>query len=567
MSESSQEQNTSEANEEGASSSTTGKTCSNVWVYFTRVPIGPDGVARANCNSCEATYTTRSGTTNMIQHMSKCFDLSDVSGPPQKRVRLDRKVFKKKIAISIIKHNYPFSYVEHDATRELHRFLHPDAKPMARNTAKKEVFKIYKIEKMKLKDKLEKVTSRICLTSDLWTSVTTDGYMTLTAHYIDEGWVLRKQVLNFRVVHLPHSGLILAECINNFLKDWGIEKKVFTITLDNAAYNNGVVECLKDHLRLNDALVCDGEYLHVRCGAHILNLIVQSGLKVIEGAIEKVQNLSNLLEQVQMELYLSNDCALVYERAYTRLKLVDFSYKTCPTEEEWERIRAITKILKPFYDITTLFSGTSYPTSNLYFHNVWKIQLHIQEATNSWDPVISGMAKEMKTKFEKYWDAYSMILSFAIILDPRYKMKIVEYCFDKLGMVGEMLSDQVGSIESGLRNLYNGYKSKVHADAMHDLNLGVKEKSQLDKYLEEPPLDRFKHPDLNILQYWKENQGRYPELALMDHDILSSLLSDNVEALLCTRDWIFDQDGEGKDILKMKKEIDERLIKDIEKLI
>lgn len=202
------------------------------------------------------------------------------------------------------------------------------------------------------------------------------------------------------------------------------------------------------------------------------------------------------------------------------------------------------------------------------------------------------MAEEMKGKFEKYWDSYSMILSFAVILDPRYKMKIVEYCFDKLGMVGEMLSNKFGSVESGLRQLYNGYK--VRADAMHDWNLAtsqnvagenpsddlvgfesfesrydkkVQEKSQLDKYLEEPPLDRFQHPDLNILQYWKENQGRYPELALMARDILSipittvasessfsiggrilskyrsSLLSDNVEALLCTRDWIFDQDG------------------------
>ncbi|GJR64653.1 zinc finger BED domain-containing protein RICESLEEPER 2-like protein, partial [Tanacetum coccineum] len=298
-------------------------------------------------------------------------------------------------------------------------------------------------------------------------------------------------------------------------------------------------------------------------------------LKVIEGAIEKVREsvkfvrgssgrkrkFAECIAQLSLKCgrhvrqdivtrwnytYLMLDCALVYERAYARLKLVDSSYKTCPTEEEWARIRAITKILKPFYDITTLFSGTSYPTSNLYFHNVWKIQLHIQEATASWDPVISGMAKEMKTKFEKYWDTYSMILSFAVILDPRYKMKIIEYCFDKLGMVGEMLSDKVGSIESGLRKLYNGYQ--VRADAIHDLNLAtsqnvavenpsdyldgfesfrsrydnlLKEKSQLDKYLEEPPLDRFQHPNLNILQYWKENQRRYPELAQMAHDILS----------------------------------------------
>jgi hypothetical protein len=33
---------------------------------------------------------------------------------------------------------------------------------------------------------------RICLTSDLWTSLTTDGYMCLTAHFIDKNWVLTR---------------------------------------------------------------------------------------------------------------------------------------------------------------------------------------------------------------------------------------------------------------------------------------------------------------------------------------------------------------------------------------
>ena len=37
-------------------------------------------------------------------------------------------------------------------------------------------------------------------------------------------------------------------------------------------------------------LVCDGDFIHVRCGAHVLNLIVQAGLKAIEGAIEKVRD-------------------------------------------------------------------------------------------------------------------------------------------------------------------------------------------------------------------------------------------------------------------------------------
>ncbi|KAL3498248.1 hypothetical protein ACH5RR_040980 [Cinchona calisaya] len=55
--------------------------------------------------------------------------------------------------------------------------------------------------------------------------------------------------------------------------------------MDNAAYNDTLISILKHHLKLLDAQLCDGEFSHVRCGAHILNLIVKSGLEVIEGHI------------------------------------------------------------------------------------------------------------------------------------------------------------------------------------------------------------------------------------------------------------------------------------------
>ncbi|GJY12240.1 zinc finger BED domain-containing protein RICESLEEPER 2-like protein [Tanacetum coccineum] len=194
----------------------------------------------------------------------------------------------------------------------------------------------------------------------------------------------KKKVLNFRVIPPPHTGSLLAEYVTTCLREWGIENKVFTITLDNTTNNNGLVECLKDQLSY-DALVYNGEFIHVRCCAHVLNLIVQSGLKVIEESIEKVQEYVKFMrgsaarmikfaeciarlklqchKNVRQDVvtrwnytYLMLDYALVYRRAYVLLAKLDKMFKTCPTEEEWTRMEAITMLLKPFYEITKLFS-------------------------------------------------------------------------------------------------------------------------------------------------------------------------------------------------------------------
>ncbi|KAA8536963.1 hypothetical protein F0562_029441 [Nyssa sinensis] len=124
----------------------------------------------------------------------------------------------------------------------------------------------YTSEKRKLKHVMEFIPSKICLTSDLWSSITTDAYLALAAHYVDENWILQKKILSFHHMPTPHSGPILAEKVIHLLKEWDIKKKVFSLTLDNA-----------------------NEFFHVHCLAHILNLIVQADLKVIDEAVNKIR--------------------------------------------------------------------------------------------------------------------------------------------------------------------------------------------------------------------------------------------------------------------------------------
>jgi len=100
---------------------------------------------------------------------------------------------------------------------------------------------------------------------------------------------LNSKILNFAKLPPPHSRVELAAKLFAFLKEWGIEKKVFSLTLDNASNNDNMKDILKEQLSLHDSLVCGGEFFHIRCFAHILNLIVQEGLKVAHDALHKIR--------------------------------------------------------------------------------------------------------------------------------------------------------------------------------------------------------------------------------------------------------------------------------------
>jgi len=83
----------------------------------------------------------------------------------------------------------------------------------------------------------------------------------------------------------PHNGVSIAEKILLLLKDWGIDKKVMCLTVDNASSNDVCIDMLKCQLRL----LCDGDYFHIHCCAHVLNLIVKEGLKDMDKAVYKIR--------------------------------------------------------------------------------------------------------------------------------------------------------------------------------------------------------------------------------------------------------------------------------------
>ena len=110
--------------------------------------------------------------------------------------------------------------------------------------------------------------------------------MCLTCHFIDNDWKLHKRILNFCIVD-DHKGETIGRKIELSLRAWGIDS-ISTLIVDNASSNSGTIKFLETVTKDWKRTILDHKFLHIRCCAHILNLIVGDGLKERESSIAKV---------------------------------------------------------------------------------------------------------------------------------------------------------------------------------------------------------------------------------------------------------------------------------------
>jgi len=71
--------------------------------------------------------------------------------------------------------------------------------------------------------------------------------------------------------------------------EWGINS-IFTITVDNASSNDTTLEYLRKRTAHRTSAIFENQFRHVRCCAHILNLIVFDDLKEVDESIVKVRS-------------------------------------------------------------------------------------------------------------------------------------------------------------------------------------------------------------------------------------------------------------------------------------
>lgn len=186
----------------------------------------------------------------------------------------------------------PFKFVESEGFKKFMFVACPRFHIPSRTTMTRDVYQLYLDERVKIKQLLRSSCSRVCLTTDTWTSLQRVNYLCITAHFIDNDWKLNKKILNFCPIS-SHKGESIGMVIEKCLLNWGIDK-LFTVTVDNASSNDVAIGYLRKKFNPRGGLVQNGKYLHMRCMAHIVNLIVVEGLKEMNKSVERVRGLLDM---------------------------------------------------------------------------------------------------------------------------------------------------------------------------------------------------------------------------------------------------------------------------------
>ncbi|CAJ2670329.1 unnamed protein product [Trifolium pratense] len=600
---------------------------SDAWNHFT---IDSEIAKKAKCNYCGSLIGYDKGTSAMRAHFTRCKDnpMKNVN-KRQKSVSastenveehictspstpmFDQEAIQNVVVKMFVALDIPFERVEHAAFQNFMSVVLPRFKVPSSTELAHDVLRLWGTEKTRLKKFLSQHCQRVCLTIDTWTSSEKFCYMCLTAHFIDKDWKMHKKVLNFSQV-TSHKREVMAKTVEQCLNEWGLNC-VLSLTINNDSLNDVDILHLKDKLVSRNSLVLNGDFIHMRCCAYFLNLIVKESLKEIDDSVVRIcaavwyirssnsrfSRFKACAEQQNIEykgfacldfetrwdsIYLMLEDALKHHKTFEKLEMKDHKYvdelkkgKGVPTIEDWEIVRSILPFLKLFYDATLRICSSSCVTSNMYMFEVLGIGMAIKNMCNSGDVRISLMAKNMRQKYDKFWgnaNSLNMLLLVGLVLDPRHKVKFVNWCACKNynGEEADYLIDKFKSCLNSLFEEYNGglevshtkskeggYNDPYGFNKFYQSSGCKKSETELSKYLDEA---LESGGDLDVLNWWKLNSSRFPIIANIARDVLaipvstmtpefalsiagrvldsyqSSLPPITMEALICTQDWL-----------------------------
>ncbi|XP_061129317.1 zinc finger BED domain-containing protein 4-like [Syngnathus typhle] len=456
----------------------------------------------------------------------------------------------------------PFSIVEDVGFRRLIDHIEPRyAMPSRRHFSDVCLPELFNIVATHVHKLLASDITAISFTTDIWSSdVSLTSMLSLTAQWIDKDFKLQKILLHSQEFRGSHTAAAISDAFTNMCDTWHIDRsKVHAIVSDNARNMTKAIE--------------DSQLKGIRCMAHTLHLAVNEGVlsqrnvkdiltigRRIVGHFKHSQLAYSRLQSMQDQLGTQikrfqqdvrtrwNGTFYMLESLFAQKRVLaaysaDHELPATFTSHQWVLIENILSVLDPFEQLTKEISSFDASVADVIplIAALKRLLSKEVETDHGVKTIKSTLLESVKRRFTESND--DPLHFIATVLDPRYKdhyldvgikqcaREMIQAAMDADNPLGDRPAHSAGGEQSAEKRTRHSALDEGHAPLLSDMFNEILQESapnnrqptsstaqQLDGYLSEVPISRSDDP----LAYWRNNHGRFPDLAKMARKYLSA---------------------------------------------
>ncbi|CAI5999240.1 unnamed protein product [Closterium sp. NIES-65] len=216
------------------------------------------------------------------------------------------------------------------------------------------------------------LAGRMSLTFDIWTGENNVAFMGVTAHDVASNFQLKQAVIDFRELKGCHTGDLIADELEEGLREWGLEKMLFAVTCDNAENNiramrllAGVPDARPGSRPRHPPLLSRWRHLTYYWAVSVRG---PPGLRRASGPlcliVDSPTRWGSTLNMVNRGFELRMPIAMFFDdsdpsiskesrKAWDAIRL---------TDARWDDLAELRDFLTPFEQVTLFAEGSLYPT-------------------------------------------------------------------------------------------------------------------------------------------------------------------------------------------------------------
>ena len=445
------------------------KNASMIWDHFGFVTDDKGVIVnkeKVTCRHCHAELKYQGGSTSNLQYHYNSLHLKDTH-PATPNVQPSiaqsfgqykaysssssrHNLLQKRVADFLIENLLPLSTVSSPSFVNLVKTLDPKFTVGSRKTYSDVVIPKMYADMRHVVDGMLRPIDAVACTTDGWTSIVTQSYITLSCHFIDKDWNMRSMCLQTRHHPESHTAENIKDMLIEAFHEWKIDQKCITGVVDNARNMVNAWQLM--------------EKQHMLCFGHTLNLSVKKGLAVpgLGEVLSRCRKLvshfnhssvaKQALKSKQLQLGIKSaslkqdvdtrwnstfdmvESVINNDEAVSGVLRADTKYNSLLlSPQDIATLTCVQSALMPWKKLTVLMSADKYPTLSLVAPSIQQLLNRLRQENPSDSNIIQAMkramASDLATRYQQ--DDIKMLLLCAAFLDPRIRHLDFITCSDE----------------------------------------------------------------------------------------------------------------------------------------